>query len=395
MTWRIPRRAPRRCGVHAVVFLITVLLAGCGGTSAPAGGVQAETASTGSDTTGQAPAPTAAAIPSTVPTAGPTPLPTPPPELVSLGQTVQSGPVTLVVHGFQRVAWLDSIDPAAPAAERVVVDLSVRNELPQALTWSVGRGIRMAILGADGTPVNAEPDESLAGGIGLLTNQPTTECRTLAAVRSSLEYVRNADTLAPGAVLRQFVTFRATPGLEASGLQLEVIITGPTNALDVQAQAPSYRAMFQLDGTASAASLPWSGPNAQPTELATLNATSYSSARLGPVTAAKTFSGSDEPCVQARTLTVEVENTSAQSVSPLPSGGAVLVDADGRRYTQLLVPGVDPTPLGPRERRTLTLAFPAVLGVSERPLALLLTGEPSSAGTGVPESEWVLVRVDS
>lgn len=297
----------------------------------------------------------------------PEPVPSPPQTPVALGQPARVGAFTVIVHGIQQVDWQE-VEPGEISSyrrvQRLLVDVSLRNDTKRMVVWPANA--TFTIIDGNGTALNAEYGDIQTGfaegAVSLLPPDVQTEACAL-HVADLLRPVTYLKRLLPGEVTRRWLNYQDTSGFEQNGLQLEVALPGP------QGDDQSYRAHFLLHGTPNLSPLSSQAITAQQVAEGHLGSFVIKNAQIGPIGEIQ-----DEmqrglmPCTFQRTVTVEVENTAPQTEILPPS--IWLVDAEGRIYEPL--PIDDRYSLEPRQTQTVSFIFPALLGVRDRPVALLL-----------------------
>lgn len=305
--------------------------------------------------------------------AGQTPqetVPPPPQTPVTLGQPARVGAFTVMVHGIQWVDWREQVpgDIAYQQTQRLLVDVSLRNDTQRVLVWPMDA--RFTVLNVDGAALNTEYSDIQTGlyegAVGLLPAEMQTE-QCAKRVSDLLLPVTYLKRLLPGEVARRWLSYRQTPGLEQDDLQLEIELSG------LPGDEQRYQAQFLLHGASQSSPLPSRAATAQLVQEGRLGEFAIKDAQIGPIGEIKDgLHRTLMPCTLQRTVTVHVENMSAQT-EPFTTG-IRLVDADGRVYEPL--PIDDRYSFEPRQTQTISLMFPALLGVRDHPVALLL-GEPS------------------
>jgi hypothetical protein len=297
----------------------------------------------------------------------PEPVPSPPQTPVALGQPARVGAFTVMVHGIQQVDWHE-VEPGEISSyrrvQRLLVDVSLRNDTKRMVVWPTNA--TFTIVGGDGTALNAEYGDIQTGfaegAVGLLPAEVQTETCT-PHVADLLRHATYFKRLLPGEVTRRWLSYQDTPGFEQNDLQLEVALPGP------QGDDQSYRAHFLLHRATNPSPLPSQAITAQPLAEGRLGSFVIKNAQIGPIGEIQDeMQRSLMPCTFQRTVTAEVENTAPQT--EILSPGIWLVDADGRIYEPL--PIDDRYSLEPRRTMTVSFMFPALSGVRDRPVALLL-----------------------
>lgn len=318
----------------------------------------------------------------------PEPVPSPPQMPVVLGQPARVGAFTVLVHGIQWVDWRELVPGESfsyQQTQRLLVDVSLRNDTQRMLAWPANA--TFTVLADDGAALNAEygniQTSSGEGAVGMLPSElQTEECSK--RVMDLLYPVSYLKQLLPGEVTRRWLSYRQTPGFEQDNLQLEVALPGPYG--DEQ----QYRAQFLLHGTPSPSPLPWQTATPQPVVEGQFGELVIKDAQIGLVEEIQDdIHRSLMPCTSQRTVTLQVQNTSAES--QVLTSNIWLVDAEGRVYEPL--PINDQYRLEPRQTQTISLAIPALLGVLNQPTAILF-GESSTSMLLVPTpSPRVLVQL--
>lgn len=300
-------------------------------------------------------------------------VPSPPQTPIALGQSARVGAFTILVHGIQWVDWRELVPGESfsyQQTQRLLVDVSLRNDTRRMMPWPTNA--TFTVLADDGTALNAEYGDiqtsSGEGAVGLLPAElQTDECTK--HVMDLLYPVSHLKQLLPGEATRRWLSYRRTPGFEQDNLQLEVALPGPYG--DEQ----QYHARFLLHGTPSPSPLPWQTTTPQPVVEGQFGELVIKDAQAGPVEEIQDdIHRSLMPCTSQRTVTLQVQNTSAES--QILTTNIWLVDAAGRVYEPL--PINDQYSLEPRQTQTISLAFPALLGVLKQPTAILF-GESSTS----------------
>lgn len=366
-----------RLNTRVGALTLSLLLCACGGQ--PARQPPAADAPPTDATPVQLPTGTATAAPTV---AGPTDVPasttTPaPPRLASAGEVVtldvvNDGRLDIVVHGVER---LDPDAALGVEAPYLLVDWSVRNAGPRAVRWVGSNGIA-AILGADGTRLNAEP---AFDGVPLRAGDLGTDQQACAVLPGAgpahLDFLVSSGgwSMPPGAVYRGFTAFRETPGLERQDLLFELSFP-TTQVMD----GPRTSAVFNLASPPSLGGLDWTGDGASPPDSAEVGDLSFSNVRAGEVTAGGAANMNDysNSCGFSRTITMTLRNASATTQS-LSTGLLLLVDTDGRLYAPRENSFVD---IPPQSEAEVSVTFPALEG--RDPAALYVGGYLLPGETG-------------
>lgn len=318
----------------------------------------------------------------------PEPVPSPPQTPVTLGQPARVGAFTVLVHGIQWVDWRELVPGESfsyQQTQRLLVDVSLRNDTQRMLAWPTNA--TFTVLAEDGTALNAEYGDiqtsSGEGAVGFLpTELQTEECSK--RVMDLLYPVSYLKQLLPGEVTRRWLSYRQTPGFEQDNLQLEVALPGPYG--DDQ----QYRARFLLHGTPGPSPLPWQTTMPQSVVEGQFGELVIKDAQIGLVEEIQDDSHrSLMPCTSQRTVTLQVQNTSAE-IKVLTTN-IWLIDAEGRVYEPL--PINDQYRLEPRQTQMISLAFPALLGVVKQPTAILLSESSTSMLLSPTPSPRVLVQL--
>lgn len=315
-------------------------------------------------------------------------VPSPPQTPVALGQPARVGAFTVLVHGIQWVDWRELVPGESfsyQQTQRLLVDVSLRNDTQRMLAWPANA--TFTVLAEDGMALNAEYGDiqtsSGEGAVGLLPAElQTDECSK--RVMDLLYPVSYLKQLLPGEVTRRWLSYRKTPGVERDNLQLEVDLPGPYG--DEQ----QYRSRFLLHGTSSLSPLPWQTPTPQPVVEGQFGELVIKDAQIGPVEEIQDdIHRNLMPCTSQRTVAFQAQNTSAESL--VLTTNIWLVDAEGRVYEPLPVNGQ--YRLEPRQTQTISLAFPALLGVLNQPAAILLGESSTSMLMSPAPSPRVLVQL--
>jgi hypothetical protein len=176
------------------------------------------------------------------------------------------------------------------------------------------------------------------------------------------------------------VSFQQTTGTDQDNLR--VVVTVP-EGIDTHGTDPTSR-VFELSDSISAVPLPWIGSNATDPDQGTVASVQVSQARIGSVVDGPALvSQRPDPCLPQSSLTIQVENTTGQTIS-VPR--FQLIDQDGRWYEPIMP---ELTRLEPRQRTELTIPFRAIFGIPDRVVALFV----STAANSVEPFTWVRVRV--
>lgn len=318
----------------------------------------------------------------------PEPVPSPPQTPVALGQPARVGAFTVLVHGVQWVDWRELVPGESfsyQQTQRLLVDVSLRNDTQRLLAWPANA--TFTVLADDGTTLNAEYSDiqtsSGEGAVGFLpTELQTEECSK--RVMDLLYPVSYLKQLLPGEVTRRWLSYRQTPGFEQDNLQFEVALPGP------HGDDQQYRARFLLHGTPSPSPLPWQTTTPQPVVEGQFGELVIKDAQIGPVEEIQDdIHRNLMPCTSQRTVTFQAQNTSAESL--MLTTNIWLVDAEGRVYEPLPINGQ--YRLEPRQTQTISLAFPALLGVLNQPTAILFGESSTSMLLSPTPSPRVLVQL--
>ncbi|GAB4448492.1 MAG: hypothetical protein OHK0015_53280 [Chloroflexi bacterium OHK40] len=285
-------------------------------------------------------------------------------EDVRAGEVRTIGSYSLVLHQARELTFSASMLNALDGTY-FAVELSVRNDGTTRLggpeAW------RYAVLSASGERLNEEAIVSF-GVAEEFADQLPGDCADSLYATALLPVTRGP--LLPGAVLRTWVLFQQTPGLDANELQLEVQVSEAEPGFSFSQPEPIGSITFRLDGSTSMDPLPW-----QPTRAdmgATVGGVAFSEATIGAT--GEGIAG--DPCTAERVVSVRAVNTGAATAVAIPNGGILLLDNLGRIYTTTGTMSTRSMSgeygLPPREEKTIGFPFPASFGVRDGVVALIL-----------------------